>query len=93
MGAGLSLCVPGFIAGHRYQGDLVATGRANPHTFLNNISINPGSSTEAIVLFDVPVGKQLQIVERRDSYLLHRHLRLGQVGPTRQPWWQRRPQG
>jgi preprotein translocase subunit SecG len=62
-----ALEVKGFIAGSKYEADSVASAMANPHTdtFLN--SINPGNSINAIVLIDVPAGKQLDTVELHDS--------------------------
>lgn len=59
--------VEGFIAASKYEADSGASMMANPNTdtFLNNI--NPGNSIKAIVLIDVPVGKQLETVELHDS--------------------------
>ena len=59
--------VQGFIANSKYDADSGASIMANPNTdtFLNNI--NPGNSIKAIVLIDVPVGKQLDKVELHDS--------------------------
>jgi hypothetical protein len=61
--------VQGFIAGNKYSPDFAASAMANPSTdnFLSNI--NPGNSVKAIVLFDVPAGKQLDTVEVHDSLL------------------------
>jgi len=62
-----ALEVKGFIAGSKYEADSGASAMANPNTdtFLN--SINPGNSINAIVLIDVPAGKQLETVELHDS--------------------------
>jgi Domain of unknown function (DUF4352)/Protein of unknown function (DUF2510) len=62
-----ALEVQGFIASSKYEADAVASAMANPNTdtFLN--SINPGNSIDAIVLIDVPAGKQLDTVELHDS--------------------------
>jgi len=62
-----ALEVKGFIGGSKYEADSGASAMANPNTstFLN--SINPGNSINAIVLIDVPVGKQLDTVELHDS--------------------------
>ena len=59
--------VEGFIGSSKYAADSAASMMANPNTdtFLNNI--NPGNSIKAIVLIDVPVGKQLEKVELHDS--------------------------
>jgi hypothetical protein len=59
--------VKGFIAGSKYDADAGASAMANPNTdtFLN--SINPGNSIKAIVLIDVPAGRQLETVELHDS--------------------------
>lgn len=61
--------VEGFIGASKYEADAGASMMANPdtNTFLNNI--NPGNSINAIVLIDVPVGKQLETVELHDSLL------------------------
>jgi hypothetical protein len=62
-----ALEVKGFIAGSKYEADSGASAMANPNTdtFLN--SINPGNSINAVVLIDVPAGKQLDTVELHDS--------------------------
>jgi len=60
-----ALEVKGFIAGSKYEADAGASAMANPNTFLT--SINPGNAINAIVLIDVPVGKQLDTVELHDS--------------------------
>jgi hypothetical protein len=62
-----ALEVKGFIGASQYEADAGASAMANPSTdtFLN--SINPGNSINAIVLFDVPVGTQLDTVELHDS--------------------------
>jgi Domain of unknown function (DUF4352) len=61
--------VEGFIGASKYAANSTASMMANPNTdtFLNNI--NPGNSIKAIVLIDVPVGKQLETVELHDSLL------------------------
>jgi len=62
-----ALEVKGFIAGSRYEADAGASAMANPNTETFLTSINPGNSINAIVLIDVPVGKQLDTVELHDS--------------------------
>ena len=59
--------VKGFIGSSKYEADSGASALANPNTdtFLN--SINPGNSINAVVLIDVPTGKQLDTVELHDS--------------------------
>ena len=64
-----ALQAKGFIAGRKYQADVNASGKANANSFLNNISVNPAGSATAIVLIDVPAGKQLELVELHDSIL------------------------
>jgi len=60
-----ALDVKGFIASSKYEADAGASAMANPNTFLT--SINPGNAIDAIVLIDVPAGKQLDTVELHDS--------------------------
>jgi hypothetical protein len=62
-----ALQVKGFIAGSKYEADAGASAMANPNTDTFLTSINPGNSIKAIVLIDVPVGKQLDTVELHDS--------------------------
>ena len=62
-----ALQVKGFIAGSKYEADAGASAMANPNTDTFLTSINPGNSIKAIVLIDVPVGKQLYTVELHDS--------------------------
>jgi hypothetical protein len=61
--------VQGFIAGRMYEANAKATRVANPNINAFQRNIKPGSSTQVVVLIDVPAGKKLDTVEVHDSFL------------------------